>query len=111
MDSKLKDIAIELARIGGQKMRAALDNHSELKIHSKGADDLVTEVDLWIEKQIVERVKNDFPSHSILGEEGIAESNQETATLLNDEYCWVIDPVDGTSNFANALPHLSLIHI
>jgi len=108
MSKSIKETAIELARLGGERMRSALEKHSELKIHSKGTDDLVTEVDLWIEKQIVERVTADFPSHSIVGEEGIfAEdsSSAEISKLFQDEYCWVIDPVDGTSNFANGFPH------
>jgi len=59
--------------------------------------DLVTEVDLLVEESIRERISSDFPSHSIIGEEKGTEHH-------GSEYCWHIDPVDGTVNYSQGIP-------
>lgn len=67
-----------------------------LNIENKSEKDLVTEADKACEKFLVEKIKKEFPDHGILGEEG---TNKE-----GKEYTWMIDPIDGTSNFAHKLP-------
>ncbi|MBF0274617.1 MAG: DUF484 family protein [Nitrospinae bacterium] len=67
------------------------------KITMKGEINLVTEIDLASEKVIIETLKASFPDHSILAEEGGA--NDE-----NTEFRWIIDPLDGTTNYANRFP-------
>jgi len=65
-------------------------------ISKKGAIDLVTEADMNSERSIIERIKGAFPTHSILAEE----------SGLNDqasEYQWIIDPLDGTTNYAHQI--------
>jgi len=66
-------------------------------IEYKGDVDLVTEADRKSEKLIVERIKNRWPEHDIIGEEG-------TRTQLNSDYRWYVDPLDGTTNFAHGFP-------
>ena len=63
----------------------------------KGDFDLVTAADKASEALIVERLQSHFPSHSIVGEEGGERERQK-------EYCWYVDPVDGTTNFAHGFP-------
>ena len=63
----------------------------------KGDFDLVTAADRASEALIVERLQSHFPAHSILGEEGGQRDGQ-------GEYCWYVDPVDGTTNFAHGFP-------
>ncbi len=72
-----------------------LGNLSE--INKKGVIDLVTEADIESEKVIIETIKSNFPDHSILAEESGHELNK------NPEYLWIIDPLDGTTNFAHGL--------
>lgn len=67
-----------------------------LDIENKSEKDLVTEADKACEKFLVEKIKSEFPDHGILGEEGTAKEGKE--------YTWIIDPIDGTSNFAHKLP-------
>jgi myo-inositol-1(or 4)-monophosphatase len=62
-----------------------------------GETDLVTDVDKECERMIIESIKKEFPLHSILAE----ESGEQTS---EDEYCWIIDPVDGTTNYAHRFP-------
>ncbi len=66
------------------------------KISKKGEIDLVTEADIESEKVIIKHIKSQFPEHSILSE----ESGEE---IRNSDYLWIIDPLDGTTNFAHGL--------
>lgn len=66
-------------------------------IKNKELNDIVTDVDIFMENKIVTAIKNWFPSHSIYAEES-GEINR------NSEYEWLIDPIDGTINFASGLP-------
>ncbi len=82
--------------------RVVLDNwHQPMQIDYKGAIDLVTTVDRLSEKRIVEVLQHKFPGHSILAEE-------ETNLVNGQEYRWIIDPLDGTTNFAHSYPHLGV---
>jgi myo-inositol-1(or 4)-monophosphatase len=63
----------------------------------KGAADVVTAADRASEKHVVSRLRDSFPSHSIVAEEGSGVDNKS-------EYCWHIDPLDGTTNFAHGFP-------
>ncbi|MBN9663980.1 MAG: inositol monophosphatase, partial [Acidobacteria bacterium] len=89
------ETAIDIAREAG----ALLSQHFNRGIayDLKGEYDLVTEADRASEKLVVERLKNHFPTHSVLGEEGGLRDNAS-------EYCWYVDPLDGTTNFAHSYP-------
>jgi myo-inositol-1(or 4)-monophosphatase len=67
------------------------------KIAYKGRIDPVTEYDLKVEKLVTGRIARRYPDHEILAEEG-------SATGIKSEYCWVVDPLDGTVNFAHGFP-------
>lgn len=66
------------------------------------SNQILTEADLAIGKQLVAAVQRDFPDHSIIDEETGVIDNKSTFT-------WVIDPIDGTSNFAAGLPHFGIM--
>lgn len=63
--------------------------------------DVVTDVDKKMEEFIVDRIKQQFPSHDIYSEEGLSEDTQNV-------FKWVIDPIDGTANFSRFIPHFSV---
>lgn len=71
-------------------------------IEYKGAIDLVTSVDREAERQILEILQREFPDHGFLSEEAPA------VEARSKEYRWIIDPLDGTTNFAHGYPHLSV---
>jgi myo-inositol-1(or 4)-monophosphatase len=71
------------------------------EIAYKGSIDLVTSVDRDSERRIVDILQRNFPDHSILAEE-------ETDLVGEDHYRWIIDPLDGTTNFAHGYPHCSI---
>jgi myo-inositol-1(or 4)-monophosphatase len=91
-------IAVRAARRAGSIInRAALDSGG-LQIRSKQANDFVTEVDRAAEAAIIEAVQKSYPEHAILGEEsGAIETGKA-------EYRWIIDPLDGTTNFIHGFP-------
>jgi len=68
-----------------------------VQIHNKGAIDLVTEADLAAEQLIIERIRSYYPRHAILAEESGKSEHQ-------NEFKWLIDPLDGTTNFAHNYP-------
>jgi myo-inositol-1(or 4)-monophosphatase len=68
----------------------------KLRIDKKGTIDLVTEADKASEKVIIETIRNAFPDHAIMAEES-------GGALAQDNFQWIIDPLDGTTNFAHGL--------
>lgn len=91
---KILRIAISAAYKSSDVLRNKFGNIE--KIRNKGDIDLVTEADIESERVIIEHIKSQFPDHSILSE----ESGEE---IKNSDYLWIIDPLDGTTNFAHGL--------
>jgi len=89
--------AVELAREAGALLRTGLGAAGP--IEHKGAIDLVTDYDVRSERLLVEGLRRSFPEDPILAEEGGGAAGPRR---------WVIDPLDGTTNFAHGLPHFSI---
>jgi myo-inositol-1(or 4)-monophosphatase len=96
----VKNVAIGAAYAG-----ATILNHYLGKLTSvqkKGPSDLVTEADIESEKKIIDTLRYRFPDHQILAEESGLNRSRESDCL------WIIDPLDGTTNFAHQLPFFSI---
>ena len=91
--------AIEAVLEAGRVQLAALGG--PMRIDKKGDIDLVTEVDIAVERQFRAMIAERFPTHQILGEE-LQEDEAQRVPVAG--HCWVFDPVDGTTNFAHGLP-------
>lgn len=92
------NFAIETARAAGQIL---LEKYGrKINISKKGDINLVTEADLASEKLIIERIRTHFPKHSILAE----ESGEAVVIGGENKFKWIIDPLDGTTNFAHGYP-------
>jgi myo-inositol-1(or 4)-monophosphatase len=87
---------VALAKDAGAVLRAGFGAPHDIVF--KGPMDLVTEVDRAAETLIVDRIQAQFPGHGVLGEEG------SNIVAQGSPYNWVIDPLDGTTNFAHGLP-------
>jgi myo-inositol-1(or 4)-monophosphatase len=87
--------ATEIAREAGQILRHFSDR--SVAVEYKGAFDVVTVADRASEELVIRRLRERFPSHSIIGEEGGSVDN-------GSEYVWHVDPLDGTTNFAHGYP-------
>lgn len=91
---------IEIAREAGEIVREGFGQSFKVE-YKTGDNNLVTEIDKKSEQKIIEFIQKKYPSHSILAE--------ERGELKKDsEYLWVIDPLDGTTNFAHGLPIFSV---
>jgi myo-inositol-1(or 4)-monophosphatase len=89
-------VAVQAARSAGELLRSRIDSIQEIR--HKGAVDIVTDVDLQSEREVSAAILADFPSHSILGEEGGSHAGSD------GRYRWIIDPLDGTTNYAHGFP-------
>lgn len=95
----IQDI-ISIAREAGEVIREGFGKNIQIEFKS-GENNLVTEIDKKSEQVIIDFIRRNYSSHSILTEE-------RGELLQNSEYLWVIDPLDGTSNFAHGLPIFSV---
>jgi myo-inositol-1(or 4)-monophosphatase len=94
------NIAINAAHIAGDLMRRELHKVASIPVTRKARHDYVTEIDKTSEAEIVREIKRYHPDHAILGEEGGAQGESE--------YVWIIDPLDGTSNYLHGMPHFAV---
>jgi len=98
----LKDVATMAARRAGEFIRAASRDLSSLRVEQKSLHDYVSQVDRGAEQRIVSTIQSHFPEHAILGEEFGRQGPN------NADFCWVIDPLDGTTNFLRGVPHFAV---
>ena len=94
----LLNIGLMAARKGAIELEFAVKKLHKLKVEKKGSTDYVTEVDRRVEQIIFEDIKSYYPEHNFLGEESGEEINNSNVT-------WILDPIDGTTNFINGFPH------
>ena len=94
----LLNIGLMAARKGAVELEFAVKKLHKLKVEKKGSNDYVTEVDRRVEQIIFEDIKSYYPEHNFLGEESGEEINNSNVT-------WILDPIDGTTNFINGFPH------
>ena len=93
--NSLKRTAVYIARKAGSFLKSRFGR--KRKVGYKGAINLITEMDLLSEKMIVSEIRQRFPNHSLLAEE-------KTSYRTDSPYRWIIDPLDGTTNYAHHYP-------
>jgi myo-inositol-1(or 4)-monophosphatase len=94
-----RETAIKAAKAGGKVLRGFFEK--EFRIDFKGEVNLVTEADREAEAVVIRTLRKKFPDHRFLAEEG---GDQSTAGSIGSVYKWIIDPLDGTTNFAHSYP-------
>jgi myo-inositol-1(or 4)-monophosphatase len=92
-------LAVKAARRAGTLINRSARDLDMLAVTTKGPKDFVSEVDRAAEAAIVDVLLGTYPDHAILAEEGTAKGNNAEA-----EYVWIIDPLDGTTNFLHGMP-------
>jgi myo-inositol-1(or 4)-monophosphatase len=95
-------MAVRAARAAGTVISRATEHVADLTIESKQRNDFVSEVDRQAEHAIIDILKRAYPDHCFLGEE-----SGDTGSAGSD-YRWIIDPLDGTTNFLHGLPHYAV---
>ncbi len=94
-------IAKRIARDAARHIERAFRDLSRVAVYEKSPADYVTSVDLEVERRIIEQLQYHYPQHSILSEE-------RGALPGDDEWQWIIDPLDGTGNFVHGIPHFAV---
>ncbi|MGH8206708.1 MAG: inositol monophosphatase family protein [Steroidobacteraceae bacterium] len=92
----LLNIAVRAARRAGEIIVRSLTRLESLQVSSKGRNDYVSEVDRAAEREIIGIIHKHYPEHAILAEESGSSGDSETV--------WIIDPLDGTTNFLHGFP-------
>jgi myo-inositol-1(or 4)-monophosphatase len=100
--SALLNVMIDAARKAARGLARDFGEVTELQVSKKGAGDFVTNADLKAEQTLFEILSKARPGYSFLGEErGMVEGTDKTHT-------WIVDPLDGTTNFMHAIPHFAV---
>src|ERR1035438_9876776 len=92
----LLNIAVRAARRAGEIIVRSLVRLESLEVTSKGRNDYVSEIDRAAEREIIDIVRKHYPEHAILAEESGRSGENDTV--------WIIDPLDGTTNFMHGFP-------
>ena len=96
------NIAVRAARNTGNVIARAFEQHDKIEIENKGTNDFVTNIDKDAEQVIIDTIRKSYPSHGIVGEECGVLAGEDT------DYQWIIDPLDGTTNFVKGIPHFAV---
>ena len=96
------NIAIRAARKAGNVIAKNYERRDDIQTSKKGINDYVTSVDKAAEAEIIEIIQKSYPDHTIISEELGALEGKDS------DIQWVIDPLDGTTNFVKGLPHFSV---
>jgi myo-inositol-1(or 4)-monophosphatase len=94
------NIAVRAARSAGDLILRSTDNIGHLHIDQKGKNDFASEVDRKAEREIINIIRTAYPDHAILAEESGAHKG--------NEFVWVVDPLDGTTNFLHGFPQYAV---
>lgn len=91
------NIAVRAARRGANVLLRNMELVNDIEVTSKGSYDLVSEVDRMAEREIIDVVQRAYPHHAILAEESGSRAGEQCE--------WIIDPLDGTTNYLKGIPH------
>ena len=99
--SEMLEVALVAARLAGQH---AMEQMSYVKAVKKSEGELVTQADAECQKIIIQRIRETYPDHGFIAEEGEKGRIFKRAPLGEPAIWWVIDPIDGTNNYAHGVP-------
>ncbi|MHC5112836.1 MAG: inositol monophosphatase family protein [Planctomycetota bacterium] len=103
MEATLTTPELDTARDAARTGAAIVSRHFHrgVEVHRKGPVDLVTAADTESEQAIVDLIRARFPDHAVLAEEAHRDATDA-------EHLWIVDPLDGTTNFAHGIPHFAV---
>ena len=94
------NIAVRAARAASSVIQRNVERIHELKIETKSANDFVSDVDKQAEQAIIDTIKDAYPDHAFLAE--------ESGVAGDSDYTWIIDPLDGTTNYLHGFPQYAI---
>lgn len=93
--------ALDVTKEAGERVRADFYRNKNIEVKENFAD-LVTETDKAVEDLVINKLKQKYPSHKFIGEETVSAGGH---CELTSDPTWIIDPIDGTTNFVHGVPH------
>ena len=118
------NIAVKAARSASKIIIKSFERIDRVKIFEKAHNDFVSEVDQLAEQEIIQIIREAYPNHAILGEEGgevkassssspsfpksAKKGYNKTQQTEDNEYVWIVDPIDGTVNYIHGYPHFAV---
>ena len=96
----LLNIAVRAARQAGDVIARNIDRADDFSVTEKSTNDFVTVIDKVAERRIIDTIRRSYPDHAFLAEESGAQGRSE--------FEWIIDPLDGTTNFIHGFPHVAV---
>ena len=106
------DVAKKAAYEVGAMLRKAFFSEEELRVEKKSTFDVVSELDVLAEEIVKGHISRNFPEDLFIGEESHFSEQQgsdsEKISIPSEGICWIVDPLDGTTNFCNAIPHIAV---
>ena len=97
----MANMALRAARAAADFIAQSFDRPQEREVEAKARNDFVSDVDKRAEQLIIDAIKQTYPDHAVLAEES-------GDTDGDSEYTWIIDPLDGTLNFLQGIPHFAV---
>lgn len=101
---EIEQAAVDMARGAGEILSGFFGRRMSIDYKDKEQRDPVTEADKTTQEFLSQEITKKFPSHGILGEEGGGEEAGDQEDVPSPDFLWVLDPLDGTTNFLNGLP-------
>jgi myo-inositol-1(or 4)-monophosphatase len=101
----MRSFLIDLAKVGGRIAREHFSTVTGKDVRTKGRHDYVSHVDRLVEDALMRRIRARFPDHQILGEESAGDTPLAPGA---DRPLWIIDPIDGTTNFIHGIPAFAI---
>ena len=98
------NVALAAARKAGEIIARAADRIDLVEVRRKSGSDYVTEIDIAAEREILFHLRKAYPDHEFIAEEGTLGKNAGN----NPAWRWLIDPLDGTTNFSRGIPHFAV---
>lgn len=92
----LQNVAVMAARRGGDSLIRNMNRIGKMKVEKKGRNDFVSDADLAAERAVIDTIHKHYPEHAIQAE--------ESGTIGESDYLWIIDPLDGTTNYLHGFP-------
>ena len=108
-DVDIEAVSRLIAEVAREEIKGRIGQLSRAEISEKSAGDFVTSADLAVERRLSAALPDILPDVAVVGEEAVGESRATIASLADDKLHWVIDPIDGTGNFAQAYPLTAVI--
>lgn len=109
---EITDFTLDVAKKAGEKLVSYQRKLSALKVSAKEAQGVVSKADIETEKFIIRQLRRKFPKFAILGEESsfseLSTAKQYQTFLDSSEFTWIIDPLDGTTNFLTGLDYFAV---